>query len=168
MKMRQFLSALMCALGLASAGSAFAQPQQALDVQVLAKAELAVTQFQKRAGGRLDYSEKSLGAIEEMLDEAAQYSKQMPQTEVTALVELMGSYILAVAHRKYGGTLQWHGGRSQPTLVVGEPKFHVALMTFDKVRARVSGDKADNIVFFYEGFSSRVKSATPGTRVLYV
>ena len=53
-------------------------------------------------------------------------------------------------------------------LVVGEPKFHVALMAFDKVRGRLAGDKGDNIPFFYEGFAARVKSAVPGTKVLYV
>jgi hypothetical protein len=67
-----------------------------IEAQVRAKAELAVAQFQKRAGGRLDYSEKSIAVVEEMLDEAAQYSKQMPPKDVTALTELMGSYILTV------------------------------------------------------------------------
>lgn len=139
-----------------------------MEEQVRAKAELAVAQFQKRAGGRLDYSEKSLAVVEEMLDEASQYSKQMSSKDVTALTELLGSYILIVAHRKHGGAFQWYEARSQPVLVVGEPKYSIGLMAFDKVRGRLSGDKADNIVFFYEGFSARVKSAAPGVKALYI
>ena len=52
-------------------------------------------------------------------------------------------------------------------LVVGEPKFHVAIMTFDKVRGRLGGDDADNIPFFYEGFAARIRSAKRGTKALY-
>ena len=136
--------------------------------QVQAKAELAVSQFQQRAGGHLDYSEKSLAVIEEMLDEASHYSTQMPRKDTDALVQLFGSYILEVARRKYGGSVQWLDQGSQPVLVVGEPKFHVALATFDKVRGRLKGDKGDNIQFFYQGFAERVKVATPGVRALYV
>lgn len=139
-----------------------------LAAQVREKAALAVSQFQARAGGRLDYSEQSLSIVEEMLAEASPYAKGMPPADVKALVELMGSYILEVGRRQHGGTYQWHEARSQPVLVVGPPKFSVAMMTFDKVRGRLSGDPADNIVFFYEGFSARAKTASPGTNALYV
>jgi len=141
---------------------------QDLGSEVKAKAALAVSQFQSRAGGRLDYSEKSLVAVEEMLEEAAQYANEMSQSDQDALVALMGSYILAVAHRQHGGKFQWYEQKDQPVLIVGEPEFHVAIVTFDKVRGRLSGDKADNIPFFYQGFSERVRSAKPGTRALYV
>jgi len=127
-----------------------------------------VSQFQARAGERLDYSEESLATVEEMLAEASPYAKEMPAADVKALVELMGSYILEVGRRQHGGTYQWHEARSQPVLVVGQPKFSVAMMTFDKVRGRLLGDSADNIVFFYEGFSERAKTASPGTNALYV
>ena len=139
-----------------------------LGSQVLEKARLAVTQFQKRAAGRLDYSEQSIAVVEEMLAEASLYRKQMSAADEKALVELMGSYVLEVAHRQLGGSYKWHDGRSQPVLVVGQPKFSVAIMTFDKIRGRLSGDKADNIVFFFRGFVERVKSAKPGTNALYV
>jgi hypothetical protein len=42
-------------------------------------------------------------------------------------------------------------------LVVGEPAFRVAIMTWDKVRGQLSGDPADNIPFFYTGFAERVR-----------
>lgn len=145
-----------------------ANNQTGLQPQVRAKAELAVAQFQQQAGGRLDYSEKSLLAVDEMLGDASRYKDQMPGETFEAIVELVGSYILDVAYRQYGGVFQWHPQHKQPVLVVGEPQFHVAMMTFDKVRGRLSGDPADNIPFFFQGFAEKVKTATPGMRALYV
>ena len=139
-----------------------------LMAQVRDKAALAVSQFQNRAAGGLDYSERSLLIVEEMLAEASRYAKEMPPSDVDALVELMGSYVLEVGRRQHNGALKWNHASSQPVLVVGEPRFSVAIMTFDKIRKRLSGDQADSIVFFYQGFASRVKTATPGTNVLYV
>jgi hypothetical protein len=53
-------------------------------------------------------------------------------------------------------------------LIVGEPLFHVAMITFDKVRGRLSGDASDNIPFFYDGFAERARKAEPGMRAFYV
>jgi len=139
-----------------------------LEAQVREKANLAVAQFQDRAGGQLDFSSDSLVMVEEMLDEASQYIDQMPPADVTALVQLLGSYLLEVARTAHGGKFLWHQENDQPVLVVGEPSHHIAIMTFDKVRGRLNGDKADNIPFFYQGFDERVRSAKPGARVLYV
>jgi len=52
--------------------------------------------------------------------------------------------------------------------VVGEPEFHVAMITWDKVKGRLSGDTADNVPFFFEGFARRAQNAEAGTRALYV
>lgn len=139
-----------------------------LQHQIAEKAKLAVAQFQERAGGRLDYSEQSIEMVEEMLAEASQFSNQMADTDQNALVQLMGSYILEVAQRQLGGSYQWHEGRDQPVLVVGDPEFSVAIITFDKVRGRLGGDEADNVVFFFRGFVDRVKSAVQGTNALYL
>ena len=49
-----------------------------------------------------------------------------------------------------------------------EPAYHVAFMTWDKVRGRLGGDLADNLPFFYDGFAERARQAAPGTRALYV
>jgi hypothetical protein len=141
---------------------------QDLTVQIEAKARLAVAQFQERAGGRLDYSPGSLSVVEEMLEEAAVYTDQLEEKDRNALVELFGSYILMVAFEEHGGAFSWFEQRTQPVLVVGEPEYHMAIITFDKVRGRLEGDKADDIPFFYQGFSERVRSARPGTRALHV
>ena len=139
-----------------------------LGAQIGTKAKLAVAQLNEQANGRLDYSERSLQAVEELLAEASPYASEMDSANRKALVELLGSYILEVAFRAHGGTFYWDKKRDQPVLVAGEPTFHVGIMTFDKVNGRLAGDKADNIPFFYEGFAARVKSAAPGTNAVYL
>ena len=83
------------------------------------------------------------------------------------LAQDFGCYLLEVARRKYGGNYSWHPCE-QPVLVVGEPAFHVAIMSWDKLIGRLSGDRADDLVFFYQGFAERVQRAKPGDRIVYV
>src|SRR5688572_19940427 len=124
--------------------------------------------FQERANGTLDYSSQSLDVIEEMLDEAVAYVAEMDAKSVDQLVQYAGCYIFQVARRAHGGKFYWHEGRDQPVLVVGEPAYRIALLTWDRVRQRLSGDPADNIPFFYAGFDERVRQAVPGDDALYV
>jgi hypothetical protein len=102
-----------------------------------------------------------------MLTEASQYAAEMRDTEIDALVQLLGSYPLEVGRHEFGGRYLWNDERQQPTLVVGEPSCRIAMLTFDKVRGRLSGDEADNILFFYAGFATNARRAEPGTDVLY-
>lgn len=134
--------------------------------QVQANAASAVEQLQGRAGGKLDYSPASLSIVEEMLAEASGQSLKPDARD--ALIELIGCYILEVGFREHGGKFGWFEEGKQPVLVVGEPAFHVAMIAFEKVRGRLSGDVGDNIPFFYQGFSDRAHEAKPGTRALYV
>lgn len=142
--------------------------EQALEDQIHEKAALTVKQLQERARGTLDYSVASLEMIEEILDEASHYRAELQPDDIETLVSLVGSYILEVGYRQNGGSFAWNTERNQPVLVVGEPRFHVAMMTFDKVKGRLSGDKSDNIPFFYQGFLMHIKMAKHGTRVLVV
>ncbi|CAO4155461.1 hypothetical protein LPLAFNJD_LOCUS4450 [Methylorubrum aminovorans] len=116
----------------------------------------------------LDYSQASLTTLEEMAEEAARWAATLTPGQIGALVQQAGCYLLEVAQREFGGEYRWHEERDQPVLVVGEPDFHVALMTWDKVRSRLAGDRADDLRFFYDGFAERVRQAGPGTRALYV
>lgn len=138
-----------------------------MDKQVSENAALAVAQMNEQVGGKLDYSEASIQAVEDLASEAAQYSKGLDQGTIDSLTQLLGSYILEVAHRKYGGSYMWYEPQNAPLLVIGEPKYSVAIATFEKVRGRISGDSADNLVFFYQGFSERIRSAKPSEKVLY-
>jgi hypothetical protein len=121
-----------------------------------------------RDGRRLDFSEASLSVIEEMIAEAAASFEELTPEQREIVAQDFGCYILEVARREFGGRYAWFEQRGQPVLVVGEPVFRVALMTWDKVLGRLSGDPADDIPFFYTGFAERVRRAEPGTDALYV
>ena len=135
--------------------------------EVARLASSAVEMLQERAPN-LDFSQKSLSQIEEVLEEASNYADELPDQHVSTLAQQVGCYILEVAHRQFGGNFFWHDQLNQPVLVVGEPEKHIALATWDKVRGRISGDPADNIPFFYDGFEERVKTSMPGTKALYL
>ena len=115
---------------------------------------------------RLDYSEASLAVIEEMLAEAAEYG--VTEEQATNIAQQIGCYVLEVGRRNHGGRYVWYEARNAPVLLVGEPEFRVAMLTWDKTRARLSGDEADNIPFFYEGFARRARTAGAGDDALYV
>lgn len=139
-----------------------------LQEQVAEKAELAVEQFRDRSGDALDYSAASLVVVEDILDEGSAYIEELPPEQVSAIVKLLGSYVLEVGRRQFDGNYYWHDERDQPVLVVGEPEYRVAMMTFDKVRGRLAGDEADNIPFFYQGFANRAGNSQAGDDVLFV
>jgi hypothetical protein len=118
--------------------------------------------------GTLDYTEASLSIVENTLAEAADFTDAMSEEQLTTLAQDFGCYILEVGRREFGGRYCWYNHRDQPVLVVGEPTFRVAMITWDKVRSRLSGDKSDNIPFFYAGFADRARRAKPGDDALYV
>lgn len=136
--------------------------------QISERAESAVEKLQARAPDELDFSEASLTAIEALLAEVSDLVPEMPDQHVTNLVQLVGCYVLEVGRRAFGGQYFWLQERDQPVLVVGEPEYRVAIITFDKVRGRANGDEADNIPFFFDGFAERARNADPGTDTLYV
>jgi hypothetical protein len=118
--------------------------------------------------GVLDYSESSLAILEEMAEEVAGYFEDMTSEQRETASQQFGCYILEVGRRQFGGRYVWFEQRKQPVLIVGEPAFRVAMIAWDKVLGRLSGDTADNIPFFYSGFAERVRRAEPGTDALYV
>jgi hypothetical protein len=128
-------------------------------------AKRAVQMAADRGGGLLDYSEASLTLVEELVAEAAGYDLLKDQQQ--GLAEDFGCYILEVARRTYGGRYLWYQDR-EPVLMVGDQESHVAIATWGKVQGRLSGDEADNIPYFYEGFAERVKAGPPGKPVLYI
>jgi hypothetical protein len=139
-----------------------------LETEVARMAREAVLVVRDRTGETLDYSEANLSVIEETLEEASHYFVGLPEDQARMLVQWFGCYILEVGRRTFGGAYRWYEERDQPVLVVGEPSFHVAMITWDKVRGRLQGDKSDNVRFFFEGFAQSVRRASAGTHVLYV
>lgn len=139
-----------------------------LTQQIIDAGAKAAESCKSRPGGTLDFTEASLSVVEEMLAEAAQYASELTPGQLKGLAQQFGSYILEVGRREFGGRYFWHEQRDQPVLIVGEPNFRIAIITWDKVRGRVSGDEGDNIVFFYSGFAERVRKANAGDDALYV
>ena len=135
---------------------------------VTSTAKRAIDSFSDRANGGLDFSEESLSIVEEMLAEASGYTADMSESEISNLVQLFGCYILEVGRAAYGGDYAWIDEAQGPVLVVGEPETHIAMATWSKVRGRLSGDSADNIPFFYRGFSELAKTRPAGKRVLFL
>ena len=127
-----------------------------------------VAMSEQRNGDLLDYSDTSLALVEGALEEIAAYADELTPDQFQMLVQDFGCYILEVGYREFGGKYYWFDRRDQLVLVVGEPAFRVALLTWDKVRGRLSGDRADNIPFFYAGFAERARCAVPGDDALYV
>jgi hypothetical protein len=138
-----------------------------LATDIAAAAEEVISLTQDRAEGRLDYSEDSLETVEQLVNEDADAAGEMTEKRLTGLANDWGCYILEVARRKFGGKYYWSDRRDQPVLVVGEPKYKVALMTFGKVKGRLSGATADDLVTFYQGFADRVRRAKPGDNFLH-
>lgn len=136
--------------------------------EVIAAAGRAVASLQARAGGRLDYSIDSLKAVDEMLEEASAYVADLDEAVVTGLVQQLGCYVLEVGRRAFGGEYYWHEEGEQPILVVGEPEAHVAVMAWSKVVGRLTGDVADDIVFFFHGFAEKAARPEPGSNVLFL
>jgi len=140
----------------------------ALLQEVRSAAERAISLSQSRPDTTLDYSASSFVLVEKMLAEAHEYVEALSALELDDLVRSIGCYLLESARRAMGGEYKWFQDREQPVLIVGEPKFHVALATWGKVRGRVMGDPGDNIPFHMSGFWDRATAALPGDRVLFI
>jgi len=136
--------------------------------EVTTAAERAVASLQARAGGRLDFSVESVGAVDEMLVEASAYVAELDEAVVTGLVQQLGCYVLEVGRRTFGGEYYWHEEGEQPILVVGEPAAHVALMTWSRVVGRLTGDEGDDIAYFFGGFADKAREPEPGSNVLFL
>jgi hypothetical protein len=143
-------------------------PQDDFAQEIAHAAENAVAVCEYLKGEPLDYSEASLAIVEETLAQAATWEGELNRDELQNFARDFACYILEVARRQFGGRYCWFERGNQPVLVVGEPAFRIALLPWDKVRSRLSGDPADNIPFFYAGFAERARRAEPGTDVLYV
>jgi len=138
----------------------------ARDIAQAAEDAVAVCEYLR--GVPLDYSEASLAAVEEALGQAASWDDELSPEQLQNFARAFGCYILEVARRQFGGRYCWFEQRDAPVLVVGEPVFRVALLSWDLVRGRLSGDPAFNIPFVYAGFAERVRQAEPGVDALYV
>src|SRR6267154_4044160 len=84
-----------------------------LEDEIGLMAEEAVRVVKDRTGETLDFSEGSLGIVEETLDEASHYFADLPNEEASKLVHWFGCYLLEVGRRNFtsgtskGSSLSW-------------------------------------------------------------
>lgn len=152
----------------AQPGNTVDEAQQSIINDSSATAELLVSSFNSKYGGAFDYSERSLVALDDLLDNFADFKDQLDPGMLEDLIAQAGSYIFEVARRNYGGRYFWLEERNQPIFVTGIPDFEIALVAFDKVRMRIENGKEDSIPFFFKGYSERVVQAKPGDRAMIV
>lgn len=133
-----------------------------------ANAERIVESFNEKYEGAFDYSENSLVALDELLENFADFADQMDEEMKEDLIAQAGSYIFEVARRNFGGKYFWYDQLNQPLLVTGLPNFEISLVAFDKVKMRIENGKEDNIPYFFKGYSDRVRQAKPGDKVMIV
>lgn len=116
---------------------------------------------------QLDYSEKSISVVEMILSEMAEQSLMLSEEQMIMTTQEYGCYLLLAAQKLYGGDFFWNGEYEQPMLIVGEPTACIVLMTWNKVKGRLIGDKADHIAYFIEQFSQDALNPVTGKNVIY-
>ncbi|WP_392551758.1 hypothetical protein RHO13_10610 [Orbus wheelerorum] len=116
---------------------------------------------------QLDYSEKSISVVEMVLSEMAEQSLMLSEEQIAMTTQEYGCYLLLTAYKLYGGTFFWNSEYEQPMLIVGEPDACIVLLTWNKVKGRLIGDKADHIAYFIEQFANDAQNPELGKRVIY-
>lgn len=117
---------------------------------------------------QLDYTEKSISVVEVILGELAEKNLLLSEEQVTMITQEYGCYLLLTAHKLYGGEFFWSSENEQPMLIVGEPEATIVLLTWQKVRGRLLGDKADHIAYFMEQFGLEAANPIAGKQVIYI
>ena len=139
-----------------------------LNDEVLKCADRVVQMSRDRGSAVLDYTDDSIGLVEDMLSEAAAHANRMTEEALQRLSQDVGCYILEVARRNHGGAYQWAADRNEPALVVGAPLYAITLCCWEKVRDRLRGSGTDNVSLFYAGYVDRVRQAKPGDRAKFL
>lgn len=140
----------------------------AFTTQMIQNSKICVDHFKEKYPNLLDYSEKSLEYIEEILDEASDFKDQLQEQQRSWIINIIGSYVFEVARTNYGGKYYMLDQKNQPILVTGQPKFEISIVVFDKIAGRIDNGKEDNIPFFFQGYSERVKNCKKGDKAMII
>lgn len=116
---------------------------------------------------QLDYSQKSISVVEIILSEMAEQSLMLSEEQIIMATQEYGCYLLLTANKLYGGDFFWNSDYEQPMLIVGEPAASIVLLTWNKVKGRLMGDKTDHIAYFLEQFAQDAAQPEPGKKVIY-
>lgn len=117
---------------------------------------------------QLDYSEKSISVVEIIIGEFADKNLSLSDDQIAMISQEYGCYLLYTAQKIYGGEFYWNEAYQQPMLIVGEPDASIVLMTWNKVKGRLMGDKADHLGYFIDEFGKDAKAIQTGKKVFYI
>jgi hypothetical protein len=115
---------------------------------------------------RLDYSENSLMALEDIVGKLAQDlpPNGAPSDELTEMCKLWGSYFGEVVRRRFGGdwSIETYPGKQFATLTLNVAG--TKLFPSMKVHRRLTAGESDNLWSFYKMVKARLE-AMPGGKV---
>ncbi|NUF49652.1 hypothetical protein [Gilliamella sp. ESL0250] len=117
---------------------------------------------------QLDYSEKSITVVEMIISELAEKNFSISEEQLNMISQEYGCYLLLTAHKLYGGEFYWNEEFEQPMLICCEPDAMIILMTWNKVKGRLVGDKADHIAYFLDEFGKATFQPEKGKHVVYL
>ncbi|MFQ1016662.1 hypothetical protein [Gilliamella sp. BG7] len=136
--------------------------------EIEAWAQNAILNSPKWSINQLDYSEKSITIVEMIISELAEKNFSIPEEQLNMISQEYGCYLLLTAHKIYGGEFYWNEEFQQPMLICCEPDAMIVLMTWNKVKGRLVGDKADHIAYFLDEFGKATFQPEKGTHVVYL
>lgn len=136
--------------------------------EIEAWAQNAILNSPKWSINQLDYSEKSITVVEMIISELAEKNFNIPEEQLNMISQEYGCYLLLTAHKIYGGEFYWNEEFQQPMLICCEPDAMIVLMTWNKVKGRLVGDKADHIAYFLDEFGKATFQPEKGTHVVYL
>lgn len=120
-----------------------------------------VERYSDRYNG-LDFSIDSLKIVDELLEDASEFYEEMSEDQRQNLIQNAGSYIFEVARKNFGGRYFWYERLKQPVFVSGQPEYEVSILAFSKVKGRLEKGKEDNIPFYFQGYTERIKNKQSG------
>ena len=130
-------------------------------------AEIMIESFGYKYEG-LDYSEKSLEVLDQLIEDYSDFADLSDEKMKSDFTAQAGAYIFEVARRNFGGKYFWYDKLNQPIFVTGQPDFEISLLAIDKVKMRIENGHEDNIPYFFNGYSDRVRKAKPGDKAIIV
>ncbi|OCG18530.1 MULTISPECIES: hypothetical protein [unclassified Gilliamella] len=144
------------------------EPKNELYQEIEAWAQNAILNSPTWSINQLDYSEKSITVVEMIMSELAEKNFSISEEQLNMISQEYGCYLLLTAHKLYGGEFYWNEEFEQPMLICCEPNSMIVLMTWNKVKGRLVGDKADHIAYFLDEFGKATFQPEEGTHVVYL
>jgi hypothetical protein len=96
------------------------------------------------------------------LDQAEKSKNDISDDKKSWIVSRTSAYISEIARMNFGGRYYWNSDLNIPVLVIGEPKYKLHLLTYNKVIGRIEKGIEDNIPFFFNGFIGNMSEAKKG------